>query len=376
MESMIGKKYNNLLVLELSKENERTKKDGKTRLKCICDCGEITYTFKDSLISGRTKSCGCIKKKPYKYEKNQFVQTKHGKFEILERKRMLKGKKLASTKVYVCKCLDCGEINEIQETVLCSESGSCKACSESRSFGEKYFYCFLKQLGVSFETEYYPKWSSRKYYDFFFEVGSNKYIVEIDGEQHEKRYSKSKKTIEEIAEIDLKKDIEAKNNGHKLIRIKYSQTKNQSIEDNIKKSELANVFDMKNIDWQKCFFSAMSHWEREICELWNNGIVSTKEISKKVNISPNYISKILANCAKNNLCNYNADLEKEKGRCKLLKNHKKIICTDNGIVFDGAQDCSRKSEEIFGIYLTGGSITRVCRKERKTYKGFHFEYVE
>jgi hypothetical protein len=33
----------------------------KTILKCLCDCGKIKKTLRGSLISGRTKSCGCIR---------------------------------------------------------------------------------------------------------------------------------------------------------------------------------------------------------------------------------------------------------------------------------------------------------------------------
>lgn len=50
--SIIGKKYGKLTVLEY---------DNKTcKWKCQCDCGNITYVRKDSLLSGNTSSCGCI----------------------------------------------------------------------------------------------------------------------------------------------------------------------------------------------------------------------------------------------------------------------------------------------------------------------------
>lgn len=50
--NIAGKKYGFLTVL---KRAERT-----SYWKCECDCGNITETRKDRLISGWTKSCGCL----------------------------------------------------------------------------------------------------------------------------------------------------------------------------------------------------------------------------------------------------------------------------------------------------------------------------
>ena len=44
-------------------------------------------------------------------------------------------------------------------------------------------------------------------------------------------------------------------------------------------------------------------------------------------------------------------------------------------VFQNAVELSSKSEELFGVWLKNNNITRVCRGERKTYKGFTFEYI-
>lgn len=53
---MIGKKYGRLTVLEVFKVNNRIK------CKCICDCGTIKDIQKYHLLSGATKSCGCLQK--------------------------------------------------------------------------------------------------------------------------------------------------------------------------------------------------------------------------------------------------------------------------------------------------------------------------
>lgn len=33
-----------------------------TMWKCRCDCGEVTYTQRTSLVQGRTRSCGCLRR--------------------------------------------------------------------------------------------------------------------------------------------------------------------------------------------------------------------------------------------------------------------------------------------------------------------------
>lgn len=50
--SIIGKKFRKLTVLEYNQEIHKW--------KCRCDCGNIVYIRRDSLLSGNTSSCGCI----------------------------------------------------------------------------------------------------------------------------------------------------------------------------------------------------------------------------------------------------------------------------------------------------------------------------
>jgi|WetSurMetagenome_2_1015567.scaffolds.fasta_scaffold45095_4 hypothetical protein len=51
-------KFGMLTVIERAKNN----KSGKARWLCQCDCGKLTTVLADSLISGKTKSCGCYRK--------------------------------------------------------------------------------------------------------------------------------------------------------------------------------------------------------------------------------------------------------------------------------------------------------------------------
>ncbi len=51
-----GKKYNLLLVVE----RVENAKNGVSRWKCLCDCGNYTIVRGGNLKSGAVKSCGCL----------------------------------------------------------------------------------------------------------------------------------------------------------------------------------------------------------------------------------------------------------------------------------------------------------------------------
>ena len=55
---LTGKKYGRLTVIELDHRN----KDSKAYWKSKCECGNIVITRGDCLLSGNTKSCGCLSK--------------------------------------------------------------------------------------------------------------------------------------------------------------------------------------------------------------------------------------------------------------------------------------------------------------------------
>lgn len=51
---LTGKRFGRLTVIERAET-----KNGKTRWKCLCDCGKYTYTITNRLVQGKSLSCGC-----------------------------------------------------------------------------------------------------------------------------------------------------------------------------------------------------------------------------------------------------------------------------------------------------------------------------
>ena len=60
---LTGKRFGRLIVIEESEPQKRKDGKGQKRVwKCLCDCGNITFTIQDLLVGGHSKSCGCLQR--------------------------------------------------------------------------------------------------------------------------------------------------------------------------------------------------------------------------------------------------------------------------------------------------------------------------
>lgn len=111
--NLIGKKFNNLTVLEeISFIDDKGR--NKKKLRCKCDCGNTIDIAKANVINGHTKSCGCLRKS--KNIRNNIVGKKFGKLTVL--------KELGGNKV-LCHC-DCGNEKIITKSNIIK--GIIKSC--------------------------------------------------------------------------------------------------------------------------------------------------------------------------------------------------------------------------------------------------------
>lgn len=377
MNDLTGRRFGRLVVIERAEDVRYENGAMVTQWRCRCDCGNIVVKRSQGLIAGKTKSCGCLRKeignKPFLFSRGNIVKTKYSSFRILDCCRVIRDSSNILDKKCMCECVYCGEKQLILENTLKSGIGSCRACSDIHSYPAKFFYWFLKQTGIEFQTEYSPEWIDRKRFDFYFVFDGNEYIVEIDGAQHY-THGHKRLTVEEVKRIDREKDELAAKHNMQVIRIDCRESKGKTIVRAIENSILPTLFDLKKIDWRQCSYMAISNKYKKFCDLWNHGIKSTSEIEQITGSNSNYISKCLQECSFYGLCDYDPDYERIRGSYQST-NGKKVRCVERNSVFDSASECSRQSKEVFGIFLTDKGITRVCRGERRMYKGYHFEYV-
>ena len=296
--------------------------------------------------------------------------------------------KTSGAKVYF-KCPDCRKVKNkpISIHYLYNNHSIGCDCGDSFSYGHKYIFNLLEQLGLNFISNYKFDWckyyntykckESRGEYDFIIE--NLKLIIEVDGDFHRKDNSMSGQSKEESKFIDDEKDRLAKENGYKIIRIYYDD-KNLEIKEHILKSNLIDYFDLSNIDWKKCEEFALSNLVKKVCEIKAfNQELSTTEIGKILKLNNHIIRKYLIKGSKIwDWVKYNPKDEISKASRKAGKTNGKpveIFKNNSSLeIFISASELERQSESLFGIKLMRPRISEACR-ENKEYKGFTFKYV-
>lgn len=118
----IGDKFGRLKVIEYAGRNYRNR---KTWL-CKCDCGNKKVISQDDLKSGKTNSCGCLRKEMMSEKSFKDLKGKRfGEWIVLD----LSEKNKYNQRLWKCKC-SCGEIAEVTSGVLLGGySRSCRDCA-------------------------------------------------------------------------------------------------------------------------------------------------------------------------------------------------------------------------------------------------------
>lgn len=119
LKNLKGQKFGKLLVVDRA-ENY---KDGRTRWKCQCDCGNIVDVMSTNLLRENTKSCGCFSGECISKSKvDDLAGKRYGKLTVLHRVD-----KRGKNSAWYCKC-DCGNEKEISAVALKRGQKSC-GCS-------------------------------------------------------------------------------------------------------------------------------------------------------------------------------------------------------------------------------------------------------
>ena len=116
---LTGKRFVRLKVLEYS-HSKKYKHCTKVYWRCICDCGNECVVCSDRLRSGKTKSCGCLRKE-IACEYNDLIGMKFGRLVVLS----FDHKDKFGERYWLCKC-DCGNEKVIRGSSL--TKGVTKSC--------------------------------------------------------------------------------------------------------------------------------------------------------------------------------------------------------------------------------------------------------
>ena len=188
----------------------------------------------------------------------------------------------------------------------------CPFCGDGFSYPEKVMSNILTFLKVEYIQHYrigeqtflFDNKQYRPEYDFYFEVDDNKYIIEMDGDFHNKVHSKSKLNIEQINEIDNKKDILAKENNITMVRIDCRKSDYDYIFNSIKNSIINDLFDLSKINKTEINKKAYSSNIADACYLYMTKSKNLNTISKILNIPYDTIYHYLKKGTEIGLCDY------------------------------------------------------------------------
>jgi hypothetical protein len=373
--------------------------------KCGYDCGEH-YSIKDKKHKGELwvvesqleLGCGCSvccsAPKIVVKSINSIVATDKWMIPIV-------GEEVAKTHTYNSSdkikvtCPDCGRVKSKKmdiSTIHQCHSISC-SCSDKTPYTEKLIFNILEQLGVNFEYHKTFEWSKsvqvenielcgRKEYDFYL-IDYN-IMIEAHGIQHYEESNRGRSLKIEQANDEIKKEL-ALDNGIKeenYIVVDCRTSELEWIKQNILNSRLSELFNLSQIDWIKTEEFALSNLIKAVCDIWNNKEESEAiiDISEKTGYGRTTIRRWLNKGSNYGFTNYNGIEEKIKGN---IKNSGKIQSKSveifkDGIskgIFPSCAELSRQSENLFGVKLNAINIAQVCRNEKKSHKGYTFNFV-
>ena len=126
VKDLTGQKFGKLTVIRPTKE----RKNRGVVWECKCDCGNTAFVTNGSLVSGNTKSCGCLHMKNIK----DLTGQKFGKLTAI----CPTGEKKGSSVVWECKC-DCGNTAFVnRDSLVRGKTKSCGCLKIKDLTGQKF----------------------------------------------------------------------------------------------------------------------------------------------------------------------------------------------------------------------------------------------
>lgn len=294
----------------------------------------------------------------------------------------------STAKKFRFKCPKCGGIKIDCTNNITTNGFSCPHCSDGVSYPNKFMAKLLNELKIDFDREVRFDWckypcfideTKLDYGSYDFVIPEMNIIIEADGGLgHGKnvmttiRHNRRKITVEETAYRDKMKDKLAIENGYKIIRIDcfYHNLCDRFdiIVKNIKESDLANIFDLSNINFESIdYFCLTNSYVIDVVELWNNGL-TVAQIEKEMKLSLASVSKYLKICTKLGLCDYSREKSHRRSIDSTSKRSPYSVSYNNRIeVFSSYKELREFYEENYGINICRETLRRHINDDKLFY---------
>lgn len=223
--NLIGKRFGKLIVIDQVNSGDKN-----SQWKCLCDCGQYCIKNYQNLMKSPCPSCGCETSNII--SQNLLIDLtgkKFGKLTVLKRIKIQDEKEPH----WLCKC-DCGNEKIVRGQDL--RYGNTKSCGCLVSYLETYLKSYFNKNNFYYKEQYSfpdlydrnPSYPLRFDFAIFDKNNKLKFLVECQGRQHYDNTSKfySKDGIKR----DLLKENYCKNNNIKLIKITESMIKDCTFE--------------------------------------------------------------------------------------------------------------------------------------------------
>ena len=147
---MIGKRFGRLVVNSEVPKSEWKNKN-KRELYCVCDCGNITKVRRNGLVSGITRSCGCLTKERHQNQYEDLTGQIFGELTAIKRVDSYINKSGAKLTKWLFRC-SCGR--EIELCINNVKTGGTKSCGHiGKSLAEHEMIKWLTDNNICFDIQ-------------------------------------------------------------------------------------------------------------------------------------------------------------------------------------------------------------------------------
>lgn len=358
---------------EILEEIESASKPVK--IKCL-DCRKEWAVAPSSFVNRGCKCKFCAPRLfPRTYDGINITNSERVKY--FKNKEDAKNYSYGSNKIVEFICPDCGAKFKKKIKDFMDSRFPCQFCADGVSFPNK----ILRQIILKFQNkldeydfEYRIEKESGKRYDGYFKYKGQKYLVEMNGEQHYKDAWTSYKTQKEN---DIFKKELAQKLNYNLITIDCSSGDFENIKQQIRNSKLQYIFKITEEEYLEIGKKAERTLIKQSWDMYLQG-EKYKEIADKLGVNRitvgNYIirgedlgviPKLITASGHRTGGNLN-----RRVRVNMYDSKKNFVCT-----FDKIIEIEKWFKEEMGLITKNVYISNHC-KNGLPYHGYYFYFAD